>query len=532
LSPFAGLIAGWSDHPASLFETLYEQDLMKSEADIVRINTLFTEGWSKRKIARELSMSRNTVDRYLHSQPTQTNRSDIQQPKLLASLDYAGWRIGPYKLSISGELSLGDVSIGMAEAQTQILLIFVRKPNQLVSRDEIASQLWPKQKLSVNHRRNVTLSVHRLREVFAIDPLGGNVIRNIYRKGYVLTASVEVCPPPDPQKISSSHPSSTALVSNPFYGEAHDYWPNRDPYKLRRQEWLLQRSLQVDPSFGQAYLELCYFKILQCYWGMRSSQAVLPSLQQLLSKIDQFTPQPSGWLAIKAEVQSLLLWQPLTTQRLYGNWLAATLPRGMPLMSWARHLIFIGKPRSAIQLLKQHVETELCHGWLELAMAFCAIGDFHASEEAIQRQHSLDPTMVGTRLLWALVRVQLGQSDLATQILLDTGILDRPFQGIQSVAAYTLAHGTHHQRAQDLLDEAMTIIGQSPSQVGALGYWGLAALALGRHTEAIQLLKLSVSSRCYSAPVLFATPFLKPYADTPAYRLFVEMMRQSFPTLN
>ena len=103
--------------------------------------------------------------------------------------------------------------------------------------------------------------------------------------------------------------------------------------------------MQLDLSFGQGYLALCYFNILQCYWGMRSSQAVLPSLQQLLSRIDQITPQPSGWLAIKAEVQSLLLWQPLTTQRLYGTWLADTLPWGMPMMSWARHLIFTSKPR-------------------------------------------------------------------------------------------------------------------------------------------------------------------------------------------
>jgi hypothetical protein len=92
--------------------------------------------------------------------------------------------------------------------------------------------------------------------------------------------------------------------------------------------------------------------------------------------------------------------------------------------------------------------------------------------------------------------------------------------------------GAHHQYAQDLLDEAMTRVRQNPSQTGAVGYWGLAALALGRQTEAIQLLKLSVSSRCYSAPVIFATPFLKPYADTSAYRLFVQKMRQSFPTLS
>jgi hypothetical protein len=63
--------------------------------------------------------------------------------------------------------------------------------------------------------------------------------------------------------------------------------------------------------------------------------------------------------------------------------------------------------------------------------------------------------------------------------------LDHPFQVIQSFAAYALAKGAHHQYAQDLLDEAMTRVRQNPSQTGAVGYWGLAALALGRQTEAI-----------------------------------------------
>ena len=88
--------------------------------------------------------------------------------------------------------------------------------------------------------------------------------------------------------------------------------------------------------------------------------------------------------------------------------------------------------------------------------------------------------------------------------------MDHPFQGIQSFAAYALAKGAHHQYAQDLLDEAMTRVRQNPSQTGAVGYWGLAALALERQTEAIQFLKLSVIKRCYSAPVIIGTPFLKP----------------------
>jgi hypothetical protein len=65
-----------------------------------------------------------------------------------------------------------------------------------------------------------------------------------------------------------------------------------------------------------------------------------------------------------------------------------------------------------------------------------------------------------------------------------------------------------------------------------LAYWGLAALALDRPTDAIQLLKLSIHERCYSAPVLFNTPLLQPYRHTPAYRLFADKMRQSFCAAN
>ncbi|MFN6337400.1 MAG: winged helix-turn-helix domain-containing protein [Cyanobacteriota bacterium] len=525
---------------------------MKSAEEIASIHRLYQDGLSKRKIAAKLGMSRNTVDRYLHSPPTESSRSTTNlgprslsrdnQHGLTTSRDQVkepgdsvgdtAWRVGPYLLSASGELSLGDSRIGMAETQTLILLILAKKANQIVSRDELAQQLWPTRPLNANLRRNVTLSVHRLREVFAFGPLGGNVIRGVYGKGYTLGAAVEPCPTLTPRKRSPGQPRGDAMMKNPFYGEVHDYWANRDPYKLPRQEWLLQQSVRFDPSFEQGYLELCYFQILQCFWGMRASQDVLPQLQRLLEIVDQFTHQPSGWLGIKAEVQSLLLWQPLTAQSLYGTWLADTLPRGMPLFSWARHLIFTGRPRAAIDLLKAQVNDELCQGWLVLAMAYCAIGDLPAAEEAIQRQLSLDSTMIGTRLFLALLMARRGQGAQATRHVLDSGILDRPFEGVQALAAYTLAQGTHHQRAQDLLDEAMARMHQNPSQTGALGYWGLAALALDRDMEAIHCLKLSVRNRCYSAPVLLATPFLKPYAKSPAYRVFAEKMRRSFPILS
>lgn len=97
--------------------------------------------------------------------------------------------------------------------------------------------------------------------------------------------------------------------------------------------------------------------------------------------------------------------------------------------------------------------------------------------------------------------------------------------------AYSLARGALQQRAHQLLNEAMERIERSPSQEGALADWCLTTLALERQTDAIHLLKLSVDKRCYSAPVLFSTPLLKPSGHRPVCRLFAEKVRGSFPVL-
>jgi tetratricopeptide (TPR) repeat protein len=331
------------------------------------------------------------------------------------------------------------------------------------------------------------------------------------------------------QEATTNDRFNPSCLDNPFYWEAHDYWNSRDPYKLPRQETLLRKSVEHNPDFEQGWLELCYFQMLQCLWGMRSSRAVLPTLERHVQTMDQLPLQPSGWLGIKAEMQSLFLWQPRTTQNLYGSWLAETLPRGMPQLAWARHLIFTGKPKTAMALLKRQVHDDLCHGWLVLAMAYCAMGDLAAAEEAIHRQLSLDPTMVGTRLFLALLQAMRGCTASATTLVQETGILDRPFQGVQALVAYTLAQGRLRRNAHQLLDQALQVIQAEPTGAGGIGYWGLAASALDRQQEAIQLLKLSITTRCYSAPVLLTTPFLQPYANTLAAQMFTDGMRKSFP---
>jgi DNA-binding winged helix-turn-helix (wHTH) protein len=498
---------------------------MKTSEEIGRIIAYHQAGWSKRRIASELAISRNTVTRIINQHGAGGTPALQRQNKFQATL---GWQIGPYQLNTNGALILAGIRVAMPSLQERLLVIFARHANQLVSRDTIIAELYGQNARERAAQKNVTLMVHRLRQELARGPLGQDVIQTIHGQGYILVAPVQ---PMESAKPSSFlPPRSWSMVdnNNPFHFEAHDLWPQRDPYKLSRQELLLKKSIDHDPYFEQGYLELCYLQLLQCFWGMRSSLDVRPALQRQLQTLEQFSSKPDGWLGIKAEIQSLLLWQPQATQKLYGTWLADTLPGGMPRYSWARHLIFSGRPQTAVQLLTQHVRDDLCQGWMTLSMAYCALGDLAAAEEAVHHQLRVDTGMVGTRLFLAVLTASQGKAEQASRWIGDSGLLDRPFQGVQALTAYALAQGDLSWRSHQLLDQALALSKEAVAEVGAIGYWGLAALALGRQEDALQLLKLSVNHRCYSAPVLFRTPFLKPHGNTLAVRLFMEAMRRSF----
>ena len=452
-----------------------------------------------------------------------------------------GWRLGPYALSATGILSLGGSEIDIMPLQQKLLLILVQSPRKLIENQEIIKQLWPEQTNPEASRSNLTLAVHRLRQVFAKGPLGAEVIRAVYGKGYRLEAAVESLPSASPTPLTEHPPpaadvnaDSTAdyspTLSQLFYLEAHDCWPSRDPYDLSHRQWLLRQSVAHDPSFSQGYLELCYYQLLQCFWGVRTSASALTELQNWLSIGDQQPSQAPGWAAIKAETMSLLLWQPQTTEQIYGRWLAPNLPPTLPRYSWARHLIFTGRPRQALRLLNQQTNDKLTQGWLLTSLAHCAMGDLKAAQQACQQQLRLNQGLVGSRLFLAMLFALQGENHLATVLLEDSGVLERPFQGCLALVAYALAQGRLHKRANQLLDEALARISNDPDSAGALGYWGLAALALDRSNEAIGLLKQSVRRRCYAAPVLLATPFLHALGQSPASSLFRERMGQMFVT--
>lgn len=422
--------------------------------------------------------------------------------------------------------------------QQRLLLIFVRYPQQILSRQFLQQQLWsPPLQQPPNSAKALTLAVHRLRQTFAGGPLGMEVITAVYGKGYCLDLPVHPVVPSSPEAglsltatgTAGSHPTQAPNLAQLYYLEANDHWPRRDPYDLDRRLWLLQQSLAHEPAFMDACFDLCYFSLLQCLWGVRSVAEALPQIQECLARAGSLPNLSPVWSAIHAEVMTMLLWQPRISMRRYGLWLARSLPAGLPLYSWSRHLIFAGHPRQAVRVLKAMVRQDLRQGWLVLSLAYAALGNLETAIEAADHQLRIDASLVGSRLFLAMLVALRGNGESALRIVTSTGILDRPFQGSLALVCYSLAHGSMRSRAHLLLDEALTVIKHEPAKAGGIGYWGLAALALGRSMDAFYLLPLSVQHRCYSAPVLLAMPFLAPHKREPACLLFHEQMQAHFP---
>ena len=61
---------------------------MKSAEEIIRMHSLFEQGWSKRRIAAELGISRNTLERYLGSRSDQAGHDGATKNKLKICLDW------------------------------------------------------------------------------------------------------------------------------------------------------------------------------------------------------------------------------------------------------------------------------------------------------------------------------------------------------------------------------------------------------------------------------------------------------------
>jgi DNA-binding winged helix-turn-helix (wHTH) protein len=433
------------------------------------------------------------------------------------------WQVGPYVLSGDGVLRMGGVIIPLSPLQRKLLLCFVRHAGQLIERPQLLEEVWGHSKVS-----DVSLAraVHSLRQVFQNGPLGSRVISTSYGSGYVFSAPVLAIQ--ENLGAAGSVFSAPSPLSLEYYLEARLASRHLDPLQLERSRQLLERSLQLSPSFSEAILFLVSVHLNGCRWGLEDSSSAGATVEHLLNHAEQLNAPPEDLLPLRAETISLLHWQPQVVDESFGRWLPQQLGYGFPLLSWVRHLLATGRGQEGLALLQPHLNGSLPMGWALAAQLTFQQGQCKAAIEMLQGQLRIDGSLPSTYLFLAMLQAHQGDRAAALKSLAPIGLKGVPFPGFQAAVAYVLARVGEGPRAEALLYQARALKGDVP---GTASLWGLNSILLGQQELADHFFGLAVQKRCYQAPFLAQSPLLSPYGHEPSVQTFCQEMARHFPSM-
>ncbi|MGC1449406.1 MAG: winged helix-turn-helix domain-containing protein [Candidatus Sulfotelmatobacter sp.] len=100
-------------------------------------------------------------------------------------------RFGPYEVNVrSGEVRKFGVRLRLGEQPLQILVLLVKRPGELVTREELRALLWSHDTF-VDFDHSLNSAVRRLREILSDTAEKGKWIETVPRRGYRFMGTVE-----------------------------------------------------------------------------------------------------------------------------------------------------------------------------------------------------------------------------------------------------------------------------------------------------------------------------------------------------
>ena len=124
-------------------------------------------------------------------------------------------RFGPFEIDLqTGELKRGGRHEKLALQPAQLLIYLISRKGELVTREELRSQLWPEDTF-VDFDHGVNNAVNRIREVLGDSAAAPNYVQTVPRRGYRFIGQLEVVPTP-----GNSATQEEPLVQKPDHSEA------------------------------------------------------------------------------------------------------------------------------------------------------------------------------------------------------------------------------------------------------------------------------------------------------------------------
>jgi TolB-like protein/DNA-binding winged helix-turn-helix (wHTH) protein len=170
----------------------------------------------------------------------ESTRPDVGQEARISSFLY---RFGAIEVDFqAGELRNAGVRIKIQDQPLHALSILLRRPGEIVTREEFRQQLWPADTfVDFEHGLNSTLK--RLRHALNDDPAHPHLIETLPRHGYRFIARVtKIAAPPavvwepvgGPDFTGSDHPSREAERAGSELRDAPG-----SPSRSRREVWMI-----------------------------------------------------------------------------------------------------------------------------------------------------------------------------------------------------------------------------------------------------------------------------------------------------
>jgi cholera toxin transcriptional activator len=126
------------------------------------------------------------------------------------------YRFGVFEAdSTTGELRRQGLRIKLHSQPLQLLFLLLKRPGELLTREEISKELWPEGTF-VDYEHGVNSAVNRIREALGDKASHPRFIETLARRGYRFVAPVERIAAPEAASAASSKTESldeSALIS-------------------------------------------------------------------------------------------------------------------------------------------------------------------------------------------------------------------------------------------------------------------------------------------------------------------------------
>ena len=138
------------------------------------------------------------------------------------------YRFGVFEAdAATGELRRQGMRVRINSQPFQLLLLLLNRPGTVLTREEIASHLWPDGTF-VDFEHGVNSAVNRIREALGDTAANPRFIETLARRGYRFLASVErigdiaAVPPPTESAVNGETHDRALNPSRPILATAHD----------------------------------------------------------------------------------------------------------------------------------------------------------------------------------------------------------------------------------------------------------------------------------------------------------------------